>query len=168
MQTAQNVPGFVTFIFIPIGGNDPTVTLYSNDTFDQHYPLSIPGEFVVFERLTFEFTNTITSINLALGINSTDIAGDYLANSKNAAERLYRLDSANVPQPTATQKPPTDPYAWFNDNPVVKTLGSVSNIIGIVLFAGTAFAVIKRKKIKHAIRNRRKMGEADKAGERRK
>jgi hypothetical protein len=153
MQTAQNVRGFITLIFIPIGGNDPAVTMYNNDTFDQHYPLSVPGEFVVFERLTFEFSNTITIINLALGINSTDITGDYLTNSKNAAEHLYRLDNASLPQPTPTQSPTPDPYAWFYDSWIVKTIGAVMTVItSIVGFVVIPIVAVKRKTVRRQLR----------------
>jgi hypothetical protein len=139
MQTAENVSGFLTLIFIPIGGNDPNIILDQNDTFAKLYPLSIIGENITLEHLTFILTNTITQINIAYGLKSSDITGDYLANSYSTAKYLYRLDAGSIsqhPNPTANQPDFwTDPVSWLEHNPLVIVFGLVfGGIVGAVTF----------------------------------
>ena len=133
MQSA-NTSGFVTLNFIPIGGNEPNITMDYNDTFDNSvttHALSIQGEFTVLEGITILFTNTITRIDLALGLLSSDITGDNGTNSRIAAQKLYNSDRSNIPQPVKTvPNPPDDLHAivsWIANNPV---------IVLIVLFFG--------------------------------
>jgi hypothetical protein len=161
MQTAPNSPGYLTLIFVPVGGNAPNVTMNYNDTFAGLYSLSIPGEYIVIEHIVINFTNSIVQVNLAFGIASTDVTGDYMTNSKNAAEYLYHSDLSTIPKPTPSQPSSQnpDPFAWFNDNPIVKTIG---NVLSVVLFVGIiigALAVVMRKRIKNELKQWLRMDE---------
>lgn len=133
VMQSTNISGFVTMNFIPIGGNEPNITMDYIDTFDKAvttHVFSMAGEFTVFEDVTINFSNTITKIDLALGLLSSDITGDNGTNSKNAAQKLYENDLARVPQPTA----PTPPdqlqrdISWLVTNPFV--------ILMVLVFGG--------------------------------
>jgi hypothetical protein len=143
MQTATNVSGYVTLIFVPIGGNEPNVTMDYNDTFAGQFPLSIPGEYIVFKHLTFNFTNTIIQIKLAFGISSNDITGNYMTNSKNAAQYLYNLDLHSIPQQSPNQ-PQNPVLAWLDST----TGHAVEAMVGLVSGAIAIYQFVWRKKPK--------------------
>jgi hypothetical protein len=134
-QTATNVTGFVTLIFAPIGGNEPNVIMDYNHTFDEQFPLSLPGEYVVFRNVRFNFSNTIIHVILAFGIRSTDMTGDYMTNSKNAAQYLYNSDLSTIPKPASNQ-PQNPVWTWLDSfwGHVVEAVGFVSGVIAIYQF----------------------------------
>jgi hypothetical protein len=149
VMRSDNTTQVVVLNFIPIGGNDPIVIMDGNDTFVGAYKLfDFQAGNDAVERITFSYQNTNVAITLAYSVDWSDITGAYMVNSKNAAEYLYHSDVSRIPQ-SPNQVP--DPFGFFNDNPIVKTLNSLSGILFVSGLVVTAFIVIKRKEVKERL-----------------
>jgi hypothetical protein len=160
LQSVANVSGYVTLVFIPIGGNQPAVIMDPIDNFSQS-GLGIAGENVTLEHLTFEFSNTITYYNVALGMKSTDITGDYMTYSTKAAKSLYQLDASTISQHTAT--PPSQ--TQNSDNPILIIGGLVVAVFIFVFGSLSGFFDFvfdkEHKRFKRLFRKRMKNTEAE-------
>jgi len=119
----------------------------NNNTFISLFPaLGIaPG---VAKELTFMYRDTITHVEIALSIRSSDIAGDYMMNSKNKAVDIYQEEEKTtrpISQTSMSTQPTSDsnPLGWIGSLPITW----VGYIIGaLALFFGGLREVVKLAK----------------------
>jgi hypothetical protein len=110
MQSTNTSTGFVTLNFLHSGSYEPIFTMDYTHTFDKAVTpgvISLAGEYTILEDITINYTNTITHINLAFGIRSSDITSDNGTNSKNAAQFLFNSDAASIPKSNPSPNQPS-------------------------------------------------------------
>lgn len=137
VMRSDNTSSFLVLNFEAIGGNDPTVILDTNDTFLGSYKLvDLAGEYVRIVDITFLYANTAIPIRLAMSVNSSDFAGDYMTNSLHAAQLLYNSDARSIPlNPNPISNQPQQNIGDLVLKLIVTVFGSVGTFVLVVLIA---------------------------------
>lgn len=93
VQSNPNDSAFVSLIFIPIGGNEPNVTMDYNDTLCGllTHMICIDGA-GTFTNIDLEYSDTIIHVDFILSLPASNITSNYMVNSKNEAVDIFNQD----------------------------------------------------------------------------
>ena len=157
----QNATDFLDLEFIPIVGDQPNVTMDYNKT-----GIGLTGELNEERDVTIQVESTIIYHDFIFCIYKTDISGDYMVNSANAARLFYDGDEnalqTHVFNTQATSQVQTNqnPQSSSFVNEMIVTV--VGGIIAIV--AGQwIYDYMKRKRARRQTKEAKEVKRTEKA-----
>lgn len=98
LQSVPDNADYVALMFFPIRAGQPNVTMDYNDTFSELFPhtIAMKVEYGLLQNNLLEYGNITIRLPLVFVVLSTDILGDYIKNSADAAQYIYQQDTKQI------------------------------------------------------------------------
>jgi len=128
-------PDYINLLFSLIPSESPQIII-KNNTLSELMHSNVTSRGYI-KKLTVKYADTIIYASPVLAINLQDISGDYMVNSKNMAEYIYKIDERDFPKFTqvlTTQSTQTSQNGKANGDSTTM----IGIVIGAITVCGTA------------------------------